>query len=149
MRRQAAEPHFEDDNVYRERWRVRGLQLTGCRATSRRWCHLSSPPARQFHQRLAVLVVGPGPPICPPPYGVAIGSQAPGDLRPGQAAELPWLSATSTGNHPAHRIISGAGTSNIATGTRIGGRPMLPRCPIPSTGLMDRRIQTRMPGQRS
>ncbi len=32
-----------------------------------------------------------------------------------------WDSATSTGNHPASRILSGAGGTNIATGTSNGG----------------------------
>ena len=39
----------------------------------------------QLHQRLPVLIVGPDPAISPAPYGVAIGPQAAGDLRPRQA----------------------------------------------------------------
>ena len=43
---------------------------------------------RQFQQRPPVLVVGPRSAISPSPYGVAIGLQATGDLRPRQARLL-------------------------------------------------------------
>ena len=41
--------------------------------------------AGQFHERLPVLMVGLDPAFSPTPYGVAIGLQAAGDLRPRQA----------------------------------------------------------------
>ena len=43
---------------------------------------------RQLHQRLPMLVVGSDPAFSPTPYGVAIGPQAAGDLRPRQAGFL-------------------------------------------------------------
>ena len=42
----------------------------------------------QIHERLPVLVVGPGPAFSPAPHRVAIGPQAAGNLRPRQAGLL-------------------------------------------------------------
>ena len=42
----------------------------------------------QLQQGFPVLMVGPDPAISPTPYGVAIGLQAAGDLRPRQARLL-------------------------------------------------------------
>ena len=44
--------------------------------------------------------------------GEGVNGSIQADLQSGQAAQLPRLSATSTGNHPASRIISGAAASN-------------------------------------
>ena len=79
---------------------------------------------REFQRQAEGRAVGRGG-LLHDDRGEGVNGSIQADIQPGQAAQLPRLSATSTGNHPAHRIISGAGTSDMATGTRNRGRSLL------------------------